>query len=233
MNYIIQASNISLNSDNPKVLDDLIIEFGNYFDICGKSEHGVFCRIPVYPFGFDILTHKIETIKSKFSESELRDYYDKVLYRQNDGWQRINDKATRIVFEPINIELFKAYLNFLLKMPIDTNNYVWVLENQFHHPEDNYKGLYCKFTTSHSNPKWDWEYNHDKRDYCMVSERYKDEPIEWIKLEEGKEIKGEKITFVAKKIIIDIKINELIEKLLKMIKIAEKYNLQISKNGDS
>ena len=233
MNYIITASNISFKSDNPKVLDDLIIEFGNNFDICGKSEHGIFCRIPVNPFGFNILTHKIDIIKTKFSEIELKEYYEKVLYRQNDGWQRINDKATRTVFEPIKAESLKAYLNLLLETPIDTNNYVWVLENQFHHPQDTYKGLFCKFTTDHSNPNWDWEYKHDKRDYCMVSERYKDEPIEWIKLEDGKEIKGDNITFIAKKIIIDIKINELVQQLLKAIKVAEKYGIEISKNGDS
>jgi len=233
MSYIIQASNISFKTDNPKVLDDLIIEFGNNFDICGKSEHGIFCRIPVFTFGYDILTHKIDIIKKHFSETELKGYYDDVLYKQNDGWKRINDKATRIMFEPINIELLKSYLNHLLTLPIDSNNYVWVLENQLHHPEDYYKGLYCKFTTSHSNPKWDWEYNHEKKDYCMVSERYKDEPIEWIKLEDGKEIKGDKITLISKKVIIDIKINEFAILILKAIKVAEKYDLKISKNGDS
>lgn len=229
---IIVSNNINFRTDNELVLSNLIECFGESSDYYSKGEHGIICQLPTQAFGHFLLSYKIEKYCFIIDKLKIKKYSENVLYKNTEGWKRVNDIATRVYYEPINPKDLLIFLDYIIDIEIDSTNYVWILESPYHHPEDNYKGLYCKFTTSHSNPKWDWEYNAEKKDFCKVSERYKDEPIEWIPLVEGKEIKGERITLVAKKVFIDEKMKEMAKVLKNACEIAIKYNLELSKDND-
>lgn len=229
---IIISQNINFHTQNEEVFESLRKVFGATSDYYSKGEHGIICQIPTYSFGYYLLDYNIDSIAQLIGNQKIAKYYQNVLSKRSEEWKRIGDKPTRIFFDSINPKEVITYLDYIINQQIDSSKYVWVLESPTYHPEDNYKGLYCTFSTSHSNPKWDLEYNLEKKDFCKVSERYKDEAIEWIPLTEGKEIKGDKITLTAKKIYIDEKLKDLAILLKKMCEIAIEFNLELSKDND-
>ena len=229
---IIVSQNINFHTQNEQVLERLKKVFGATSDYYSKGEHGIICQVPTFSFGYYLLDYNIDSIVQLIGTQKIDKYYQNVLSKRTEEWKRIDDKPTRIFFDSINPKELVTYLDYIINLRVDSTIYVWILESPIYHPEDNYKGLYCKFSTSHSNPQWDWEFNLEKKDFCKVTERYKDEAIEWIPLSEGKEIKGDKITLTAKKIFIDEKLKELATLLKKMCEIAIEFNLDLSKDSD-
>ena len=229
---VIVSNNINFITDNELVLIRLKTYFGELSDYYSERQHGIICQVPTQAFGHFLLNYNLEKISLKIDKLKIKKYAKNILYKNAEVWKRIDDKPTRIYYDPINPRDLLIFLDYIIDNEIDSTNYVWILESPYHHPEDNYNGFYCKFTTSHSNPKWDWEYIAEKKDFCKVSERYKEEPIEWIPLFEGKEIKGDRITLVAKKIFIDEKMKELAKALKKACEIAIEFNLEFSKDND-
>jgi len=229
---IIVSQNLNFKTQNELVFEKLRNVFGASTDYYSIGEHGIICQVPTFSFGYYLLDYNIDSFVQKMKSDELSNYYKNVLVKQAEVWQRVNDKPTRVSYEAIQPQELVNYLRLILDNKIDSTKYVWTLENPLHHPEDNYKGLYSKFTTSHSNPKWDWEYNAEKKDYCKVSERYSDIPIEWIQLIDGKEIKGDSITLIAKKIYIDQKMKELATFLKILCEVAIEFKLELSKDND-
>lgn len=229
---IIVSQNINFHTQNEQVFKRLREVFGASSDYYSKNEHKIICQLPTISFGYYLLDNNIDLIVKSIGTLKIAKYYQNVLSKKTEEWKRIDDKPTRIFYDSINPKEITAYLDYIINQQIDSTKYVWILDSPIYHPEDNYKGLYCKFSTSHSNPKWDWEFNLEKKDFCKVTEKYKDEAVEWIPLAEGKEIKADKITLTAKKIYIDEKLKDLAISLKKMCEIAIEFNLELSKDND-
>ena len=228
---IIPCNNINFNTKNKNIITRLKATFDEKSDYFSIGEERILCQIPTFAFGNFLLSHKLEVVNDSI-DINIKEYSEKVLYKNTEIWKRVEDKPTRVFYESINPKQLIPFLDFVIKSKTDSTNYVWSLESEFHHPEDNYNGVYCKFTTSHTNPKWDWEFNSEKKDFCKVSERYKDEAIEWIPLEEGKIIKGDRISLTARKIYIDEKMKEMAVVLKKACLIAIEFELELSKDND-
>lgn len=229
---IIICQNINFKTRNELVLEKLKKIFGATSDYYSKGEHGIICQVPTSSFGYYLVDYNLDTIAKLMGSEHLVKYYQDVLVKKTEVWERVNDKPTRVFYESIDPSELLKYLTYILNLKVDSTKYIWILESPGYHPEDDYKGLSCKFSTTHSNPKWDWEFNSEKKDYCKVTERYKDEAIEWIPLIEGKEIKGDKITLTAKKIFIDENMKELAILLKYLCEVAVEFNLELSKDND-
>jgi hypothetical protein len=229
---IVTSQNINFKTNNQSVYNELISVFQKSPDFYSTNENEIICQIPTMVWGNYLLNYNFDVIKSKYSSEDLKHYYDNVLIKKYDEWRIVNGVGKRISFEPIDPKVILVYINHLLTIKTDSTNYVWYLNGSEYFTSDNYKGKNCVFSTSHTNPKWDWEYNSDKKDYCKVTERFNSEIIEWIPLNEGKEIIRENSVLTAKKIFIDDKIKETALSIKKMCELAIRYNLQLSKDND-
>ncbi len=229
---IIISRNIGFETKNKLVYERLKNVFGEDSDYIYEDKDRVLCQIPTFIWGHNLLEHKLDLIYKIIGEKKIRSYYYNVLLKKVEEWEMVNNAGTRVTYDPIKPEELLIYLNHLLEQEDDLTNYVWYLDSSKYNPEDYYKGVYCKFTTLHTNPVWEFDFNKEKRDYCKVSERYEDNVIDWIPLTEGKIIKGENITLTAKKIHIDKIIRKHAEQIIKMCKIAIEYNLELTKDND-
>ena len=228
---IVVCSNVNFRAKYDKlILEKLKTSFGTWLDEIywdSGEEDDIDCQVPTFIFGRFLLDYNIDAISSKMEYQELIEYYKNVLLKQTEVWE----KGTRVFYDAIKPQDLIKYLDLILENETDATNYVWTVTSPIHHPYDNYNGLHCKFCTMHTNSA-NWEYDSEKKDYCKVTERFKDEVIEWIPLTEGKEIKGDNITLVANKVYIDEKMKNFAALLKKLCEIAIEFNIELSKDND-
>src|SRR5688572_11242481 len=189
---IISALNINFKTEKKDVINDLKSTFGEQSDFYNTSNDTVICQVPAQYRGLDIFKVRLKEISRQNEGGTLEKYCREFLYKEGEKWERINDKPTPTI-DPINPRIAKDFVLSVIKeigLKIDPSNYVWILKNNSHNPQGLYKSKLCDFLTSHTNPYW-WDCHQERRDFCKVTERFKDDVVDWIPLKEGDIIKTE------------------------------------------
>ncbi len=231
---IITSININFKTVDKEVLKSLATTFGNNSDYFTINENYILCQVPVQFGGLDIIKVRLgEIIKNNNGET-IEKYCAEFFYKMNETWKRIDDVPTPTM-DTINPKIAKEFIGQVigeLENKIDSTKYFWILENESSHPRGIYKSVQCDFLTNHTNPFWS-DFNSDKRDYCKVTERFKDDVIAWIPLKENSYLKTEdNIEFKMTKQFIEAKLLEHLKTLDKVCNIAIQHNLKLSKDND-
>ena len=195
-------------------------------------DNRISCQIQISKHGYNFLNYISDEFLNDNQIENRIEIYEGVLIKRSEYWERVNDVPT-VFPEPIDPKLVKEYAIYLVSKLEKTNKekYVWQVWSDFHHPEDNYKGKYCRFTTYNTNPTYP-EYDETKKDHCLVSTVNGGEFVEWIELTDKQIIKGERIELEARKIYMDEVMYETAKEIIKLCDLAIKYNLTLNKIND-
>ena len=230
---IIFSAQLNFKAD---YLESLEKEIKNTFDEEPRKlwvrDNRISCQIQISKHGYNFLTYLSDDFINDNQIKNRAEIYNGVLVKRSEYWKRVDDVPTCFP-EPIDPNLVKEYANYLVNklQNTDESKYVWQVWSEFHHPEDNYKGKYCRFTTYNTNPTYP-EYDETKKDHCLVSTVNGGEIVEWIKLTDKQIIKGDRIELEARKIYLDKVMLETSKEIIKLCELAIKYNLTINKVND-
>ena len=232
-NDIIFSAQLNFRTDYNESLED---EINNSFSEKPRKlwvrDNRISCQIQISKHGYNFLTFISDEFLSDNQIKNRKEIYNGVLTKRTEYWKRVNDVPT-VFPEPLDPKLIKEYASYLITKleNTDKSKYVWQVWSDFHHPEDNYKGKYCRFTTYNTNPTYP-EYDETKKDHCLVSTVNGGEFLEWIQLTDKKIIKGDRIELEARKIYMDEIMYETAKEIIKLCDLAIKYNLTLNKVND-
>ena len=227
---IIFSGQLNFRSDyNESLVNEIKDAFSGKPRKIWVRDNRVTCQIQISKHGYNFLTYLADEFLKDRQVENRGEVYNGLLTKRAEYWKRVNDIPT-VFPEPIDPKIVKEYADYLVSKleKIDKSKYVWQVWSDFHHPEDNYKGKYCRFTTYNTNPTYP-EYDETKKDHCLVSTVNGGEFVEWIKLTDKMIIKGDRIELEARKIYMDKVMYETAKEIIKLCDLALKYNLKINR----
>lgn len=228
---VVESRNLNFNTDNKGVLQDLKEAFGEDSPYFFMIQEIVVCRIPLQVAGLSLLSVREQEFKTKLDKREQAHILEGFLSKSPEKTE-VEDGRPIVKVDFIDPKYVLQYLDFLipeLESRNDEDAYVWILKSEGR-LEDYYQGVYCRFSTIHSN-KFDQRYKANKRDFCLVMERYDDTPLHWLPLQEGEVIKGDNVEFQVEKLNLETLLKEQAYRLRKMAEIAQRHELELSKDN--